>query len=71
MKSIGTSIRGFPCASVARKQKICTPVGIATIVEAAENSVSDITGRPVANMWCAQRPKLRKPIVTTAATANP
>jgi hypothetical protein len=33
------------------KQKICTPVGIATASEAAENSASETPGRPVVNMW--------------------
>ena len=71
MKSIGVVSLGRPEASVPMKQKIWIPVGIATMVEAAENSVSDSVGRPVANMWCAQRPKLMKPIETTAATAKP
>ena len=39
-----------PATSVARKQKICTPVGIATASEAAENSPSEMPGSPVVNM---------------------
>ena len=50
------------------KQKICTPVGIATASEAAENKPSEIPGRPVVNMWCTHRPKLRNPVPTAAST---
>ena len=48
MKYIGTVRRGRPSVSVAMKQKICTPVGIPTIVDAAENSDNDMIGKPVA-----------------------
>jgi hypothetical protein len=33
------------------KQKNCTPVGIATALEAAENRASEMPGRPVVYMW--------------------
>lgn len=34
----------------------------------AEKKASEIWGRPVVNMWCTQRPKLRKPVPTAART---
>ena len=60
-----------PAASVAMKQKICTPVGMATASDAAENKPSEMPGSPVVNMWCTQRPKLRKPVPTAASTIQP
>lgn len=47
MNSIGTVSRGLPCPSVAMKQNIWISVGTAIIVKAAENSASDMTGRPM------------------------
>jgi hypothetical protein len=35
---------------VARKQKICSPVGMATATEAAEKMPREIPGSPVVNM---------------------
>ena len=52
------------------KQKIWTPVGIATAIDAAENSASEIPGRPVVNMWCTHRPKLRKPVPIADSTIH-
>lgn len=60
-----------PAASVAIKQKICTPVGIATASEAAENNPSEMPGNPVVNMWCTQSPKLKNPMPTAASTIHP
>ena len=55
--SIGIDEMTRPASSVARKTKICTPVGIATASDAAEKKPSEICGRPVANMWWTHRPK--------------
>ena len=68
MKRSGTDRVTRPASSVARKQKNCTPVGIATAVEAAENNPSEMAGSPVVNMWCTQSPKLRNPVPTAAST---
>ncbi len=67
-KSIGTERATRPASSVARKQKNCTPVGIATAIDAAEKSASEMPGSPVVNMWCTHRPKLRKPVPIAAST---
>ena len=65
---IGTDATTRPTSSVARKQKNCTPVGIATAWEAAEKNASEIPGSPVVNMWCTHSPKLRNPVPTAAST---
>ena len=57
-----------PAASVAISAKICTPVGITTAWLAAEKNARLIFGRPVVNMWCTQRPKLRNAVPTAART---
>ena len=63
--------RRAPASSVAMKQKNCTPVGIATAVDAAEKRPSEIPGSPVVYMWCTHRPKLRKPVPIAASTIQP
>jgi hypothetical protein len=67
-KSIGKERARRPAASVAMKQKIWTPVGIAIASDAAEKRPSEIPGSPVVNMWCTQSPKLRNPVPTAAST---
>ena len=69
-KSIGVEKTTRPASIVARKAKICTPVGMATASEAAEKKASEICGRPVANMWCTQSPKQRNPVPTAASTIH-
>ena len=66
-----TDVVTRPTSSVATKQKSCSPVGIATAVDAAENSPNDTPGSPVVYMWCTHRPKLRKPVPTADSTMNP
>jgi hypothetical protein len=52
------------------KQKNCTPVGIATALDAAEKRPSEIPGSPVVYMWCTHSPKLRKPVPMAASTTH-
>ena len=59
-----------PDAMVAIQAKTWMPLGIATAMLAAEKKLSDIFGRPVANMWCTHRPKLRKPVAISASTTS-
>ncbi len=66
--SIGRPRTTFPIHTVAMKQRIWMPVGIATASLAAEKNPSEICGRPVVNMWCTQRPKLRKATPTAEST---
>ena len=55
---------------VAMKQKIWMPVGTATASEAAEKKLSEISGRPVVNMWCTHRPNDRKATPTAESTIH-
>ena len=68
MNSIGTVTMTRPAMSVARNAKICTPVGITTAWDAAENRASDTFGRPVVYMWWTQRPNEMKPVPTADRT---
>src|SRR5579871_2764601 len=47
---------------VPSQLKIFTAVGIAISVVLVAKKVCAATGKPVANIWCAQTVKLRKPI---------
>ena len=58
-----------PAQSVAIQQKIWMPVGMAIIMLAAVKKLSPSCGRPVANMWCTQSPKPRKPVATSDSTS--
>jgi hypothetical protein len=69
-KRIATVLARRAPNSVAMKQKICTDVGIATAVDAAEKIPSEMPGRPVVNMWCTHSPKLRKPVPIAASTIH-
>ena len=65
-KSIGNSKRIFPPHMVASQLKIFRPVGTAiSIVEAAKNVLAE-GERPTVNIWCAQTPRLMKPIERVA-----
>src|SRR5690606_32131600 len=68
MKRIGGVSRGWPDHSVAIQAKTCTPMGIATAIDAAEKKLMASSGMPVANMWCTHSPKLRKPVPMMAST---
>ena len=70
IQSIGRPILTRPTMSVATKAKSWMPVGITTASEAAEKKPSDIVGRPVANMWWTQSPKLRNPVPTADSTIH-
>lgn len=71
MKRKGTCMRGRPEAMVAIQAKTWIPVGTETAKEAAEKKESESWGMPVANMWCTQSPKLRKPVPTRAIATRP
>ena len=70
MNSIGTRSTGLPSQSVAIQAKTWMPIGIAMAVLAAEKKESDMSGRPVVNMWCTHSPKLRKPTEIAARTTQ-
>lgn len=53
---IGTDDTTRPTSNVARQQKNCTPVGIATACDAAEKNAREIPGNPVVNIWWTHRP---------------
>ncbi len=55
--------RIWPPHIVAIQLKIFTPVGIAMSIVMSEKTVSATAPRPTANMWCAQTPKPRTPIM--------
>ncbi len=69
-QSIGTLYTGLPSQSVASQAKICTPVGIATSMLAAEKKAVASCGMPTVNMWCTHSPKLMKPVVSTPSTTQ-
>jgi len=60
---IGTVKRTSPAHMVAIQLKIFTPVGIAMSIVISEKIESATAPIPTANMWCAQTPKPRKPIM--------
>lgn len=68
--SIGSLICGRPFHSVPIQAKICTAVGGATSVEAAEKNASAIFGMPVVNMWWTHSPT-DSTASDTAATTQP
>ena len=45
-------------------------IGLVTAIEAAENTLIDMVGMPVVNMWWAQTPKLMKPVASIASTTS-
>ena len=53
---------------VAVQLKILIPVGIPTIMLDAAKKVLDQELMPTANIWCAQTPRLIKPMAATAPT---
>ncbi|MOA42466.1 hypothetical protein D3C78_1645180 [compost metagenome] len=68
--SIGRRNSGLPVHSVASQANIWIPVGIATSMLAAEKKACARCGMPTANMWCTQRPKLRKAVAITDSTTH-
>ena len=62
----------YRLAEPERRQpaKICTPVGIATSMLAAEKNAVASCGMPTVNMWCTHSPKLMKPVVSTPSTTQ-
>ncbi|MNU06546.1 hypothetical protein D3C72_2517770 [compost metagenome] len=57
-------------AMVAIQANTCMPVGTDTAMLAADAKLKESWGMPVANMWCTHKPKLRKPVATTASTTR-
>src|SRR5664279_215927 len=55
---------GLPVQMVAIQAKTATALGTAMTKLAALKKDSDITGRPVANMWCTHTPKPRIIVAT-------
>ena len=63
-KSSGVFVTMLPPQSVAVQLKTFTAVGMAISVVEEAKKASATSGRPVANMWCTQTTKERKPIAT-------
>jgi hypothetical protein len=59
-----------PRAIVAIQANTWIPLGTETAMLAAEKKLKESGGMPVANMWCTQRPKLKKPVATSASTTS-
>lgn len=70
MKSDGVATRKRPLAIVAIHAKTWMPLGMETAMLAAEKMPSAAFGIPVVNMWCTQRPKLKKPVAMRATTMS-
>ncbi len=68
--SIGTERTVRPTSTVPISANTWIAAGIATASEAADTRPSDSEGSPVANMWCTQSPKLRKPVEMAASTTQ-
>ena len=63
-QSIGVSNEMLPRQSVASQLMILIPVGTAITIELSMKKMFRPTGRPTANMWCAQTSSEKNPIAS-------
>src|SRR6185437_8180055 len=68
--SIGVLSTMRPYQIVASHAKICTALGIETVIDAAPEKLIDSCGMPTANMWCTHTPNPTRPVTTVASATN-